>query len=459
MPYSTINVRVYCCMNFCGTAQNRPGCGKPAIRSRFCVGYHGPALKSTRRYSILLRILWVKAGKLLPVDTGGKIRSYNILRQLARAHTVTLLSYYGGQKDSDYEDQILHELPGSETIHTAALDGSALAQSVDYAWRFFRWPPFAVSKFTHREVQRVVSSWLAADSFDVAVCDFLSASLNFPETLTTPSVLFQHNVETALWQRMAATESNPVKRTAYMIEARKMARYEQSALSMFHHIIAVSDHDRRQMLAMEPSCNISVVPTGVDTEKYTVAAPASADPPKLMFLGSMDWEPNIDAVAYFCREIFPAVRAAFPTAIFQIVGRNPHATVRQLVSDSVEVTGTVPSVQEYLRDATVVVVPLRVGGGTRLKIFEAMASGKAVVSTSVGAEGLAVQSGRDLILADDARSFAEAIVLLLRDGKLRRQYEEAAARLAAQFDWSNIAHQFADVLQNACRTREASART
>ena len=250
---------------------------------------------------------------------------------------------------------------------------------------------------------------------DVAVCDFLSASLNFPENLATPTVLFQHNVESALWQRMATTESNPVKRFAYQIEARKMTRYERRALRKFHHVIAVSEHDRQQMLAMDPSCSITVVPTGVDTQKYPLAPPASANPPRIVFTGSMDWEPNIDAVDYFCREIFPRVRAEFPAAVFQIVGRNPHARVKQLASPSVQVTGTVPSVAEYLRDATVVVVPLRIGGGTRLKIFEAMAMGKAVISTSIGAEGLDVESGRDLMLADDAASIAQAINLLLRD--------------------------------------------
>src|SRR5208282_1666566 len=132
----------------------------------------------------------------------------------------------------------------------------------------------------------------------------------------------------------------------------------------------------------------------------------------------MDWEPNIDAVAYFCQEVFPMVRAEFPSAVFQIVGRNPHPRVQQLGSQSVQVTGTVPSVADYLRDATVVVVPLRIGGGTRLKIYEAMAMGKAVVSTSIGAEGLDVRSGRDLILADDPAAFAEAILSLLRDAAL-----------------------------------------
>jgi glycosyltransferase involved in cell wall biosynthesis len=405
-----------------------------------------------------VRILWVKAGKLLPVDTGGKIRSYNILRHLARSHEVTLLSYYGGERDAAYEGEIQRELPGAQPIYTAALDGSFLAQGLAYLGRLFDSAPFAVTKFTHAEVQRVVALGLEENKFDVAVCDFLSASRNFPENLATPTVLFQHNVESALWRRMASTESNPAKRLAYQLEARKMSRYESSALGRFHHVIAVSEHDRQQMLAMDSNCNITVVPTGVDTQKYGVAPPASVYPPRIVFTGSMDWEPNIDAVAYFCQEIFPSVRAEFPSAVFQIVGRNPHSRVKELASPSVEVTGTVPSVGEYLGAATVVVVPLRIGGGTRLKIFEAMAMGKAVVSTSIGSEGLDVKSGRDLILADDAATLAQAITLLLRDSELRRRYEQAAARLAGQYDWSNIAQRFAQVLQEVSRGTGPSGR-
>lgn len=405
-----------------------------------------------------MRILWVKAGKLLPVDTGGKIRSYNILRHLARSHSVTLLSYYGGSKDLTYEAEIARQLPGAQAIHTGFPERNVLAESLAYLGKFFQRAPFAVTKFTHPAVRRRVTELVEAQSFDVAICDFLSASLNFPSVLATPTVLFQHNVETALWQRLAASESNPLRRLAYMIEARKMAEYERTTIERFHHVIAVSGHDLEQMQTMDPSCSITVVPTGVDTEKYTVAPPSTADPPKIVFLGSMDWEPNIDAVVYFCREIFPQIRAQFPAAIFQIVGRNPHARVRELASDAVEVTGTVPEVRAYLRAATVVVVPLRAGGGTRLKIFEAMATGKAVVSTSIGAEGLDVENGRDLILADDARTFAEAVILLFSNAGLRRHYEEAATKLAAQYDWSKIALQFASALEEACRREASSAR-
>ena len=405
-----------------------------------------------------MRILWVKAGKVLPVDTGGKIRSYNILRQLVRNHEVTFLSYYGGTRDSAYELEVQRELPGAHSVHTSALDGGTATQVLDYARCLLKSAPFAVSKFTHPEVQRLVAAWLKEGQFDLAVCDFLSASLNFPDVLATPTVLFQHNVESVLWRRMAATESNRAKRVAYGIEAGKMLRYERRALRKFHHVIAVSENDRQEMLKLAPECAISVVPTGVDTAKYPVAPPSTTPPIRIVFTGSMDWEPNIDAVAYFCQDIFPQIRAEFPSAIFQIVGRNPYPRVKQLASDSVEVTGTVRSVADYLRDATLVVVPLRIGGGTRLKIFEAMAMGKAVVSTSIGAEGLDVKNGRDIILADDAAALSQAIILLLRDTALRRQYEEAAAKLAARYDWSNVAQLFADILrQVSSRTGSPSA--
>jgi polysaccharide biosynthesis protein PslH len=394
-----------------------------------------------------MKILWVKAGKLLPVDTGGKIRSFNILRHLARKNEVTLLSYYGGARDSAYESAIVEQMPGAHTIHTAAPEGT-LRQSLDYIWQLSSQAPYAVQKFTDRQVRRVVAKWLNEKRFDVAVCDFLSASLNFPEKLALPSVLFQHNVETILWQRMAETETSSIRKLSYRIEAAKMARYEKNTLSRFHHVIAVSDQDRAEMLKLDPSCRITVVPTGVDTDHYRVSPPASGDPPVIVFTGSMDWEPNIDAMEYFCGEIWPSITNAFPNARFQIVGRNPHARVRRLESPSVEVTGKVPSVADYLHSATVVIVPLRIGGGTRLKIFEAMAMGKAVVSTTIGAEGLDVTHGRDLLLADTPESFAASILELLRNADSRRRYERAAAALAAKYDWSEIAIAFTNALRD-----------
>jgi glycosyltransferase involved in cell wall biosynthesis len=195
----------------------------------------------------------------------------------------------------------------------------------------------------------------------------------------------------------------------------------------------------------------------VDTEKYKVVESAAGDPPIVVFTGSMDWEPNIDAMEYFCRDVWPTILTEFPKARFQIVGRTPHPRVRRLASESVEVTGSVPSVTDYLKPATVVVVPLRIGGGTRLKVYEAMAMGKALVSTSIGAEGLDFTDRRDLYIADDAKSFGDAILQLLRDTELRRQCEVNAAALAARYDWSQIARSFAQVLEEAIATQLTGA--
>jgi len=402
-----------------------------------------------------LKVLWVKAGKLLPVDTGGRVRSYNILRHLMKGHEVTLLSYYGGRRDAEYEAALEKEFPGSQIVYTAALDSNSIQRGLDYLYRLPRRTPYAVSKFTHRKVGSTLAAWLSEGRFDVAVCDFLSASANFPERCKTPCVLFQHNVESSLWERMAATEANPIRRLSYAIESAKMTRYERATLARFHHVVAVSKHDREQMLNMEPTCEIAVVPTGVDTRKFRVASPSSAHPPRIVFTGSMDWEPNIDAVDYFCSEIWPQISHECPDAVLQIVGRAPAAKVLRFASRSVEVTGTVPSVEKYLDKASVVVAPLRIGGGTRLKIFEAMAMGKAVVSTSIGAEGLEVESGRDLLVADGAAAFAEALLLLLRDDGIRRRLETAAVQTAQRHDWSSVTEQFVEVLRRVAAESSA----
>ena len=407
-----------------------------------------------------MKILWVKAGKILPVDTGGKIRSYNLLRQLASRHETVLLSYYGGARDESYEREVARHLPGAVTIHTGAPDSFA-RQALDYALRLPSTAPYSVRKFTSPVVQKLVEKWDAARRFDVAVCDFLSASLNFPAETRTPTVLFQHNVESALWQRQARHAPDVLRGVVFKIEAAKMTRYERDAVRRFRHVIAVSENDRELMSAMTDASRITVVPTGVDMKKYSSADEASKeaksrDGALVVFLGSMDWEPNVDGVEYFCREVWPRVLESVPEARFRVVGRDPHPRVRRLASETVEITGTVPSVVEHLREADVVVVPLRVGGGTRLKIFEAMATGKAVVSTTVGAEGLDVTHGEDILLADDSAGFAESVTNLLRDASRRETLGRAAAALAARYDWSVIAGRFEEVLARAAGMEDAS---
>lgn len=394
-----------------------------------------------------MKILWVKAGKLLPVDTGGKIRSFNLLRELAARHETVLLSYYFGEPDLAYERDLAQAFPGSVAV---ACNGpsSRLGTLAHYLACLPRSAPYAVAKFTAPEIQRRIRDWMPEQGFDVAVCDFLAASLNFPSPLSIPTALFQHNVEAALWQRRARHEGNPIKRPLYAIEARKMDRCERHAVARFDHIIAVSEHDRALMSEMTAPSRISVVPTGVDLATYLPAAGAEATQPIVTFLGSMDWEPNVDGVEYFHREIWNQVRREVPDAVFRIVGRNPTARVQALAADpSVVVTGGVASVVDFLRDTAVFAVPLRIGGGTRLKIYEGMAAGRATVSTTIGAEGLDVNDGRDIILADTPEAFGDAVIRLLKDKSRRRAIEGAAVAQARKFDWPQVINQFESSLQ------------
>ena len=395
-----------------------------------------------------MTILWVKHGKLLPIDAGGKIRTYNILRHLASRHDVTLISSYSGRRTPAYESELRQHFPKSIAICTGAPEDSdwIVKQGLHYIARAGSPVPYAVSKFTSRKVRQIVKRKLDTCEFDVAVCDFLAASLNFPKRLDTPTLLFQHNVETSIWQRQAECENHWLKKLVFTIEAAKMRQYEAATIKRFHHIVAVSEMDKELMIGVDPQ-SITVVPTGVDLQQFRGTEHPPALGHEVMFLGSMDWEANVDAVTYFCEKIWPRVLSNIPDAKFRIVGRNPHPGVEKLACDSVEVTGTVRSVIDYLRTAAVVVVPLRIGGGTRLKIYEAMAMGKAIVSTTIGAEGLDVHDGKDIVLSEEPEDFARQIISLLDDAAGRQRLGRAAMQTASKYDWSVIADRFEAVLR------------
>jgi glycosyltransferase involved in cell wall biosynthesis len=423
-----------------------------------------------------MRILWVKADKLLPVQNGGNIRTYHVLRYLSAQHELTFYSYYGGTPDPDYERELERELPGSVAVCTDKRDLTGAVRGLDYLAHLSDRPPYAVSRFAHPGVQKQLQGWFREQRFDVAVCDFLDAAVNFPGSLNIPSVLFQHNVESEIWRRHADTAGNPAKKMIYRMEFKKMVRYERAAVCKFQHVIAVSENDRALMTKWVDPDRVTVVPTGVDLAQYRPAfetvpqvrarsvganlGPTAEDntAPLITFVGAMDWEPNVDGVEYFCSEVWPAIKGEVPQARLRIVGRNPDRRVQKWASDSIEVTGRVPSVVEHLHESSVVIVPLRIGGGTRLKIYEAMATAKAVVSTTIGAEGLDVHHGRDIILADDPRSFAQAVIMLLRDPELRGRYEKAAADTAARYDWPAIGERFAQILQEVAEKTSYGAR-
>jgi sugar transferase (PEP-CTERM/EpsH1 system associated) len=308
--------------------------------------------------------------------------------------------------------------------------------------------PYAVGKYRSRRFAATVERLIADDACDLIVSDFLFPAINLPGGLPCPAVIFTHNVESEIWRRHAENQQRRLGRWLYRAQHRRMLRYEGRTLGRFDGILVVSAADRDTFARLYPNAlgtPVFVVPTGVDTAYFTPAGDSSQsvdrEPSRrIVFTGSMDWLPNEDAMLFFCHEVLPLIRAAEPAVQLSIVGRAPTPAVKRLAEQKgVSVTGRVADVRPYLRDAAAYVVPLRIGGGTRLKIFEAMAMAKAVVSTSIGAEGLPVTHGEHLVIADGARELADAVVRLLRDATRRRELGAAARTLVVQrYDWSAV---------------------
>jgi sugar transferase (PEP-CTERM/EpsH1 system associated) len=393
-----------------------------------------------------MRILWLNSGLLLPLDKGGKLRTWHLMRHLARRHGVTYLSFEdSSQTDADREGmrqvcERLITIPRDDAPKgTWRFRAGAARYLVDRA-------PYAVAKYRSTEYRHALGELLGRERFDAIVCDFLPPAVNLPERLPCPSILFTHNVEAEIWRRHAETASNPATRALLTAQWRRMLRFERDAIRRFDLVLAVSDADGRTFDRLYPGAlgtPVHVVQTGVETDYFVPSADAPA-PAHLVFTGSMDWLPNEDGMIYFCREILPRIRQSEPDATLAIVGRSPTPAVTKLAElTGVEVTGRVDDVRPHIARASVYVVPLRIGGGTRLKIFEAMSMAKAVVSTTVGAEGLPVTRGHDIVIADEPARFAQSVVHLIRGEAARRAIETAARQLVVgRYDWSAVALDF-----------------
>jgi glycosyltransferase involved in cell wall biosynthesis len=281
------------------------------------------------------------------------------------------------------------------------------------------------------------------------VADFLVAMPNLPRTGFKPTLLFEHNVEHMIWKRLHEVETRWPQRLLLALEARKMQRYEAWACARAQLTVAVSEVDRALLAANAPSARIRAIGTGVDTSYFAPNGKPEA-PATLVFTGSMDWYPNEDAIVHFIDVILPTIRREVSSVSLTVVGRNPTERVKAAgAAAGVNVTGTVPDVRPYMAQATVYVVPLRIGGGTRLKIFEALAMGKAVVATGVGAEGLPIVSGEHFVQADSADEFARAVTVLLNDAARRKALGLAGRRLVEQcYSWPQVARE----LERHCET-------
>jgi glycosyltransferase involved in cell wall biosynthesis len=396
-----------------------------------------------------MNIVWVKAGGLLPVNTGGRSRSYHLLRWLAQRHSVSIFTFYAAQPDDPHP--ALRE-PFAR-VESLALDLPAKGSLSDY-WIYGRsvlaMQSYALTKFYRRSVANRLRSFLRAPC-DVIVCDFLFSAPVIPWDTPCPKVFFTHNVEAIIWKRHFHIAKNPLWKAVCWREWKLTARAERKYLREADSVLAVSEADRNTFAEWIDPRKISVIPTGVDTE-YFHPSPGKECRDCLVFTGSMDWLANEDAMVYFVNEVLPLIRQRIPNVSLWIVGRSPTRPIQELSSQhkNVRVTGTVEDVRPYIAKAEVYVVPIRAGSGTRLKIFEAMAMAKPVVSTSIGAEGLPVSHGKDIVLADSREDFAEAVVALLGDANYREALGQAARGLvASKHSWSSVGSVFEESLRRS----------
>jgi sugar transferase (PEP-CTERM/EpsH1 system associated) len=397
-----------------------------------------------------MRILWLKSEFLHPVDKGGRIRTYQMLRALARHHEIRYLTLDDGCATPAQREQASEYAAEVVTVPFAAPVRGTGAFFADLARNLFSPLPYAIAKYRVPAFTEAIGRHAA--EADVLVCDFLAPAVNLPDRLPVPSVLFQHNVEAEIWRRHAEVAGSAIARQYFRSQWRRMVRFEGEACRRFDKVVAVSDQDAEHLRAAYGARDVTAVPTGVDLDYFEPASRTAPRATELVFTGSMDWLPNQDGIEWFTAEVWPQIRAGQPDATLTVVGRNPGPRIRALADrhPGISVTGTVPDIRPYLRRAAALVVPLRIGGGTRLKIYEAMAMGVPVVSTTVGAEGLPLTEGAHFLNADDPADLGSACLSLLKDpAKAMALGAAGAAFVRSRFGWDRVAESFAAICEAA----------
>lgn len=393
-----------------------------------------------------MRILWVKSDFLHPTSRGGQIRTLETIRRLHAKHEV---HYMGFEKEGEPEgvgragEYCSYLYP----VKSEAPSKQSLGFAMQAISNLFTPLPLAVRRWTTSTMTEQVRQIRSRISFDAVVCDFLHPSPNF-DTLDG-CVLFQHNVETMIWRRHVEHAPDPVRKAFFRLEADRMFEWEKKKCLEAAHVIAVSELDARMMRDMFGVSRITAVPTGVDADYFRLPESAPEPTTDLVFVGSMDWMPNVDGVHYFVREILPLIRRQRPGCSLTVVGRKPSPDILALADadPAIRITGTVPDVRPHLWDARVSIVPLRIGGGTRLKIYESMAASVPVVSTTVGAEGLDVNHPANIRIADTPEAFAAACIgMLSQPEEARRMAAEALHLVTSRFSWDRITQDFEDIL-------------
>jgi glycosyltransferase involved in cell wall biosynthesis len=407
-----------------------------------------------------MKILFIQKQILFPHDTGAKIRVLNILRHLARRHDITFLCNLRAGEEPLLEKMHalglhLETVPARESRRGSSRFYFELVQNL------FSPYPLTISRNYDPALRERARELVGRNAYDLLICDTVVMARHTMGLDVPAQILFQHNVDAQLLRRHAELGTG-LLRSRYMgIQWRRMRRFEADCGKRFHTVIAVSEQDQQTFAREYGWRHVQAIDTAVDVDYFRPNGTAEQSD-HVVFVGSLDWLPNQDGVTFFVQQVWPLIRRARPKAVFQIVGRNPPWAVRRLQRvDGVEVVGTVPDVRPHLAGAAVIVVPLLVGGGTRIKIFEALAMGKALVSTTIGAEGLPVTPKEHLLLADSPAEFAEAVIGLLNDADSRARIGHTANQFVnTHYSTEIVARQFEQICQQTvqdARSRFAPA--
>jgi len=389
-----------------------------------------------------MRILFFTPRQCWPPDTGAKLRDFYLVRELARRAEVTYLGFLDPAApaiDKDFDSQF------ERVVMVARGTGYSPLTLV----RGLLGPvPPNVLIYTSEGMRSHLSRLLRETAFDIIHVSGVHLAQYLPviEKATSPAAIWVdwHNIESELMERYAQRAGNPLIRGYARQTAQGLKRLEKKVLATCASVSVPSARERDVIMSRYPDCcPVQVIKNGVDTAQLASANSSNASNESrrsLVFIGSMDYHANVDAVIWFVNEIWPLISSAEPDLKFRIVGRRPGREVQALASQPhVEVTGRVEDIRPYYAAALAAVVPLRVGGGTRLKILEAMAAGVPVVSSRLGAEGLHVRGGRDLLFAETAQEYVRAISKLRTNSEYWRTMSRAGrALVATNYDWSAI---------------------
>ncbi len=398
-----------------------------------------------------MRILFLTPQLPYPPQKGTALRNWGLIKGLTGRHEVSLLSFTSPIEDvtiarplADACERIA-TVPQPERSRRRRLQEMITSDQPDMALRL------ASDKYAE-----ALSDWLSSYTFDVVQIEGIELA-RYLETIQSArqevlTVFDDHNCEYLLQERTFLTDLySPAQWSgaAYsFIQWRRLRRYEAEICSGADRVLAVSDADAEALRQLVPGLDVTIIPNGIDTEAYQPSRAAGDEgDPCLVFTGTMDFRPNVDAVLWFARDVLPLVKGQVPNVEFFVVGQRPHRRLNPLMRDpAITLTGWVEDVKPYFDRATVYVAPLRMGGGTRLKLLEAMSMEKPIVATSLGAEGYPVKNGRELLLADTPKSFAQAVVSLLRDPARRLELAQIARTFVEEkYDWQSIVPRLEDV--------------